>query len=506
MVVWLRYVVLSFAVLLVIGGVIIAQDDPTPTATPEPPPENLIVYGQVVTGQINNNAPLQTYSFEARRCDFLSLRARATSGNLDLVLTVLDDTGAAIFTRDDSDGSTDVRFEPLSVPRSGRYSIVIGRFGYGLGTTSGGFELFIERIGNGSANFCAMRYGDAITNSVDGNQPELWYSFSASRGDIVNLRMRATSPGLDGVLTVTDAGGFVLYTSDDQPDGSIDPFINGLLIPQDGDYFVKVERYADTSGNFVLTLEEAANSGIGNSPLAAIPIRPNSTVEGTITNQIPARYYRLDARQNDVISLRMERIGSNLDTFLAITDADGTELITNDDIELGVIQNSRIDNFLIPATGTYYIVATRYERDEGITTGDYRLILDSDDNPFEDIPTDVLRIAYGDTVTGTVDDVTPEIRYAFWGTEGETITVSMLRTNGNLDPLLRLLGTSGTTIVTDDDGGNGNNAQITEYTLANSGIHTIVATRYLGEGINSGAYALTITGQAPPEAEATPAP
>ena len=486
--------------LFVLGVATTAQEDPTPSPTAEPLPDNLIVYGQVVTGQINNNAPLATYTFDARRCDFLAVQVRATSGNLDPVLTVLDNTGAAIFTRDDSEGNTDVRFEPLSIPRNGRYSIVVGRFGYSLGTTSGGYELFIERIGNGSANFCAMRYGDAVTNSIDGTQPELWYSFSATRGDIVNVSMRATSPGLDGILTVTDAGGFMLYTSDDQPDGSINPLINGLLIPQDGDYFIRVGRYGDTSGNFILSLDEAANSGIGNSQLAAIPIRPNSTVEGTITNQISARYYRLEARQNDVISLRMERTSSNLDTFLAITDADGNELITNDDIEPG-FQNSRIDNFLIPANGTYFIIATRYEREDGLTTGEYRLILDSDGNPFEDISGDVLRIAYGSTVTGNIDDVTPEIRYVFWGTAGETVTISMLRTGGDLDPLLRLLGTSGATIATDDDSGSNNNAEIAAYTLANSGIHTIVATRFLGQSVNSGAYALTITAEPPPTPE-----
>jgi hypothetical protein len=451
-------------------------------------PENRIVYGEVVSGQINNTTTHQSYTFEALRCDFLNIRARATNGNLDAVLSVFNEDGALVFSRDDSSGSSDVDFEPLSIPASGVYTVVVGRFGYRLGTTSGSYELFVERIGNGSASGCAMRYGDTVTNTLNDGMPEAWYRFSARRGDVVNVNMRATGGDLDPVLTVVDGGGFALQTNDDAGNGVLNAAITALLIPADGDYYVRASRYGNTRGNFVLTLQAAANSGMGNSRLAAISLRLDSTIEGTLTAEVPAQYYRFQARQNDVISVSMERLSNNLDSLLIITDANGNELFEDDDGGEG--QNSHITDFLIPADGTYFLVATRFEREAGRTTGRYQLQLESEGSPFDDVPPNILRLTSPITVSGSIDNVTPEVRYAFGGMEGDRVTIALNRTGGDLDPVLRLLNSAEGSLLTDNNSGRNQNALIAGYTLPATGVYYIVVGNFTSEAAG-GTYTLS---------------
>lgn len=476
------------------------EETPEPDPTPDVPPQNLIVFGEIVTGQINNNQPNVVYVFDALRCDFLSVRLRALNGNLDPVLTVLDDTGRTVFTRDDTNGSSDVSFEPLSIPRSGRYSIVVARFGYGLGTTSGQYELFIERIGNGSASGCAMRYGDTVTNSIGDDMSELWYRFEANQGDIVQVQMRAIGGTLDPVLTIVDSGGFVMQRIDDIG-GDINPQIDSLLIPADGVYYVVAGRYGVGSGSFVLTLSEAANSGMGNSPLAAIPLSYGGAIEGRLTENLTAQYYRFQAQQNDVITVTMERVSDNIDTLIVIADSALNELIEDDDGGEG--QNSRLQDFRIPAGGTYYIIATRYERDFGSTTGRYTLRLDAAGSAFEDVPADVLRISYNTTLTGSIDDVTPDVLYAFYGAAGDVVSLTLIRTDGNLDPLLELLDANQARLRLDDDSAEAQNARIDDYVLPASGVYYVRAARFDGSE-TSGSYALTLFAQIADQDTAAP--
>src|SRR5690606_15316280 len=145
-----------------------------------------------------------------------------------------------------------------------------------------------------------------------------------------------------------------------------------------------------------LTLQEAADSGMGNTLATALDALVDIPMEGEITNERPARYYRFEARANDVVTVRMQRLGGGLDALLAIIDETGAELISNDDTEGS--QNSAITEFLIPADGVYFIVATRYEREHGKTQGRYQLEFTRTGNAFQDVPPNMNFMPYGSTM------------------------------------------------------------------------------------------------------------
>jgi hypothetical protein len=259
------------------------------------------------------------------------------------------------------------------------------------------------------------------------------------------------------------------------------------LIPEDGVYVIIASRYGQaagtSTGSFVLTLEEAENSGPGNSPQGAIQMQLGDVMEGEITSQRYARYYYFDALANDIVTIRMTRLGSGLDSYLILLDSNLVEIASNDDT--GESQNSTIANFLIPTDGRYYIVTTRYQFEDGSTTGRYRLELQSLGNAFDGVSENVGRISYGTTVTGYIDDVVTEVLWAFWGVAGHTVTISMTRADGDLDPLVELLDSDQQVLTSDDDSGNGVDARIDRYTLTSTGVYYIRATRFSGTDGNA---------------------
>jgi hypothetical protein len=471
-----RFPLLLFLLLCLLTLPALAQDE---TATPD---SSNVDYGGVISGQLNNQNPRATFFFDGLRGEVVSISLRATSGDLDPVLKVIDANGNIVVNRDDSRGSRNVVIEALNLPRSSRYYVIVGRFGYGLGSTSGGFELDIQRIGVSSASGSALRVGDSVINRIDDINTALFYSFRAEAGEIVDIRMIRDSGDLDPYLQVVDSRSFLIADNDDVPGSGLNAEINSLVIDRADTYIIIATRYGQaagtSSGRFVLSLNRADGSGRGNSPQTAIPLAFGAVIEDEISSSNPVKYLRLEGRQDDIISLRMTRTSNTLDALLVITDFDLNELMVVDDA-LGS-QNAVIDNFRIPADGTYFVIATRSGREQGTTTGRFRLEYQSLGNAFDGVPPEAQRIAYGTTTTGRIDEITPQGLFAFYGAEGDAITVSLNRGDGDLDPVVSILSGDLIELTRDDDSGGGQNARIARYIIPRSGLYYIRVSRFDG--------------------------
>ncbi len=352
---------LLVALLLIAGAPVSAQDIP------------LLTYNQPTGGRLSDAVPRAVYAFDALRGEIVSVGLRVLEGDLLPVLAVVDSAGAPIAVSERAAGIASIR-----IPASKRYFVVVGRFGGELGTTSGAFALTLERVGVSSASGSALRYGDSVINTIDSLQHQFFYTFRAQRGDLISARMQRASGNLDPYLILTDSSGIVIAANDDIPgSGSLDAAIEGLLIRQDGVYVLAAGRFGGaagtTTGAFVLTLESAAQSGLGTRFDAAISIEYGAVIEGEITTDHSTLYYTFTGQAGDVVTIRMDRIGGALDPLLALTNARARELISDDDGGDG--QNALIASFTLPADGEYTILATRYERASGTTTGRFRLTL-----------------------------------------------------------------------------------------------------------------------------------
>ncbi len=106
-----------------------------------------------------------------------------------------------------------------------------------------------------------------------------------------------------------------------------------------------------------------------------IPIAYGDTVSGTISNAAYEVVYSFEGQAGDVVTITMTRTDDMLDPYLALYDAYPSQNPLAFDDDGGGDLNARIAGFSLPAPGTYYIVATRFGRDVGTTTGGYTLTL-----------------------------------------------------------------------------------------------------------------------------------
>lgn len=104
-------------------------------------------------------------------------------------------------------------------------------------------------------------------------------------------------------------------------------------------------------------------------------------------------------------------------------------------------------------------------------------------------------IAYDEAITGELDSQVYEQFYTFDGQAGDTILIQMRATSEDprLDSYLYLRDAQGNELAVDDDAGGNLNSLIGPYMLEESGVYTIVATRFMqADGTSSGAYELSV--------------
>ncbi|NWF70238.1 MAG: hypothetical protein HXY40_14220, partial [Chloroflexi bacterium] len=136
-----RWLCLALLLLLAVGP--LRAQDATPAAANAVP----LTYGTPVTATLDAASPNVLYTFDALRGEVITITLTINSGDLDPLLYLLDPAGTLLLGGDDSAAGRAVNIDGLRVPASGRYTLLLARFGYGLGATSGEYTLLVERIG-----------------------------------------------------------------------------------------------------------------------------------------------------------------------------------------------------------------------------------------------------------------------------------------------------------------------------------------------------------------------
>ena len=475
-------------------GLSLAQS-PSPT----PAPLNETEDAARLTGRLDARTPRQTYTFDGSRGEVVRLSLRAINGDLDPVLSLYDPLGRLVLARDDSAEGEGVRAN-ATLPSDGPYLLVIGRWGYGLGSTEGDYELSVERLGVLAAQGSTLRYGVPVTNLITNTEFEWYYTFRARQGDILNIELVRSSGTLDPLLKVLDSERFLLDSNDDEGPDTRNAALRNFFIERDGVYVVVATRYGeaagDSVGSFVLSISEADSSGVGNSPRAPAPIAYNQTLEASLDNRQSVRYYRFIGEEDDLITASAEQRGGQLDPVLTLADADMQPLRSDDDGGGG--KNSRIERFRLPYSGVFHLIVSRFDD----RPGTFRLGLRRVGTAFEGLDPTMPRLVYGTTVQDAISDADPSSQYTFWGEAGDVVTIRMARTSGTLEPVLELLDDRGRRLFRAD--GTGAVVGFERLVLPATGAYIVYARRYEGSmrpANTTGEFAVTlalIERQAPP--------
>lgn len=227
------------------------------------------------------------------------------------------------------------------------------------------------------------------------------------------------------------------------------------------------------------------------------------SVTGTLAEG-QAVTWTFNGQAGEIVSIGMN--STPLDPYLELLDAEGSGIAGNDDFT-GL--DSRIEGFVLPADGTYTIVACTYD---GTDAGEYTLILEPSDTaagaaPGVDLvsgavdndyfgfctPADRTHVAAGTLSADTPASGTlAEGEAATWtfnGRAGDSVTIAL--DSPDFDTRLELVGPDGTGVAGNDDFGGTFNSQITDVPLPVEGEYTVVACGF--SSFDSGAYNLNLT-------------
>jgi hypothetical protein len=355
--------------------------------------------------------------------------------------------------------------------------------------------------------------GDTVEGSLSEGNLSARYSLSGNAGDEVTISLE--SDDFDAYLTLLAPNGDVLITDDDGG-GAPNAQIADYALPEAGDYTIVVDSYNRlATGDYTLSVTGTA-AEVTSTPTSA-PATPTlsanvaegtelavgDSVDGSLDQNTSSVAYTFAGQADDIVSITME--SNAFDAYLTLLNADGDELATDDDSAGNL--NARIENFELPADGTYTIEAGSFSSG---ASGDFTLTLESGAAVVEptaeptEAPTNEVVISGGDqievgaSVSGTLSG--GEAEYTFAGQEGDVVTITL--ESGDFDAFLILRDAGGSVLDEDDDSAGSLNSRIQGFELPADGTYTIVVSSLGGSG--SGSYTLTLDGEASTQPTAAP--
>ncbi|MEL6404642.1 MAG: PPC domain-containing protein [Chloroflexota bacterium] len=389
---------------------------------------------QTVAQPINFNTPIQgalfeeqdfvVYSFEADANDSVTINMTATSRNLDTLVQLVGPGGGIVTVNDDSGGSTNSSITNQRLNVAGTYLIVATRYGKELGGTEGEYTLNVtESTAALPANLAGLDVpqGDIQVYLTWNNNTDLQLLVRDPLAQAVYDDFPQVNSG--GLLAANGNVGCTVPEEGNAPLSYI-YWPSGLGRPGTYEVDVWFENTCNVTQapTFTLTvvvqgqvvLVETQTPAIGNNFVTNFTINPDGTVQagqagfvidaitppeiedeervsiqpnvpltGSINGQNPFDVYTFDGTAGQIVTIAMERApGSILDTKVFLLSEAGIQLSFNDDAPPGAFidvqdrtTDSFIGGFVLPADGTYTIVASRYATIFGGTSGAYQLSL-----------------------------------------------------------------------------------------------------------------------------------
>ncbi|MBZ0279903.1 MAG: pre-peptidase C-terminal domain-containing protein [Anaerolineae bacterium] len=476
-----------------------AEPSGEPTAEPslEPTAESPGVMASF-SGRLTDEQLSALYEFEGRAGDVISFTM--TSDDFDAYLTLQGPNGRTVIEDDDSGGGRNASIDNYTLLESGTYTLIASS---NTRTRTGSFvlnitgtSLVLTGIGEQPTpepTAIAQSGGEVELNSLVNGAltPEsatATYTFTTSGAEIVMITV--TSSIFDPFVTLLDANGDEL-ASDDDSAGSLNARISDFQLPGAGTYTVVVSSATGaTSGEFTLSINTAQIQPTAEPTVEPTSLPPGSSItlgdsiSGFLDGDEPI-HYTFEGESGQAVTITLT--SDDFDAYLRLLDADGDELDTDDDSAGNL--NARIENFTLPANGTYTIEVDRF--DDGVT-GEFVLSLTSGGAIEPTVePTSVpggSEIAIGGSVTSELEPGQDSTIYTFEGEAGQLITINL--SSDDFDAYVTLNDPSGFYLTSDDDSGGGLDSRIAVFTLPENGTYSIVVESFDGE---SGQFTLSLS-------------
>ena len=218
--------------------------------------------------------------------------------------------------------------------------------------------------------------GGTVTGAIDSAGDVDYFNISLVAGQTYSISMIGTggTPLADAFLSLT-SGGTVVSADDDGGQGT-----NALLTftaTTTGTYQIVAEAYpgAGLTGGYTLDVRQMGADSVGSTFATATAITAGSTTFGFIESStdvdmyavtlVAGEYYSFDLAGGADYDTNVNSVPrGELDTRIAIYDADGNQVAFNDDHSYPDDVSSGL-GFIAPVSGTFYVQVDAYRRQTG---------------------------------------------------------------------------------------------------------------------------------------------
>lgn len=142
------------------------------------------------------------------------------------------------------------------------------------------------------------------------------------------------------------------------------------------------------------------------------PISYGQAVTGEITNDAYELFYTFQGTAGDAITISMTASQQGLDSYLELRGPDGASLMTDDDS--GGNLNSLLGPYTLSQNGAYTVVATRFMRQDGSSSGAFTLVVNR---------VAVVPLSLNEAVSVELSDSQPSLFFAYSAAPGQVLSL-----------------------------------------------------------------------------------
>jgi uncharacterized protein (DUF2141 family) len=222
-------------------------------------------------------------------------------------------------------------------------------------------------------------------------------------------------------------------------------------------------------------------------------VKYDTPVESEISDANFSESWTLDVQAKDRVSITVDRTGGTLVPRVELRDSNNQRVAGADYDETGA--SATISYVDFPGPGTYTVFVSRWQDEDGKTTGNYKLTVallgTAEDSPA--LKLNPSAIEFDKPATGELTNARWKEGWTFSATAKDVVTITAARTDGTVRPQLDLLDSSGNSITQGYLGPTGDSAKIAHYKLPGPGQYTVVVLREnKRDGKSAGKYSLTV--------------
>ncbi|MBN2389858.1 MAG: WD40 repeat domain-containing protein [Anaerolineae bacterium] len=392
-----------------------------------------ITFGEPVTRDLAEDI---LWTFQGQAKQMIRITMDTLSEESAPYLRLLDQEGKVVAVGYNSDGNLTAQIAAVVLPTDGPYVVVATQSSY---QPSGAYTLSLEKVSPKP-----ISPGESAT--LDFAENIIW-TFTGQTGQIVEITMDIESGDMiSPYLSLLDPEGNVLAIDNDSSDG-YNAHIAGVMLPQEGIYFIDTQDLNRVSGRYTLALKEMLPEAI--------------TFGEPVTRDLAGNaFWAFEGQTGQIISITMNAESAALAPQLRLSAPSGNIIASASEDESDEA-SVRIPDMLLPQEGTYVIETRNLD-------GRYTLSLE------EVLPEPV---TFDKPVTR---DLEASRFWTFQGRAGQMIRITMNVESTDLGFYLRLLGPDGREIAMDDHSEAESHARIASLILPQAGPYVIAVQGFGG--------------------------